>query len=46
MHELMCDDKYEVCVQEVWKCAFLFSNNRPFFKAGISTTTKNVISFI
>ena len=23
MHELICDDKYEVCVQEVWKCAFL-----------------------
>ena len=32
MHELICDEKYEVCVQEeVWKCAFLSSNNRPFF---------------
>ena len=27
---------FEVCVQEVWKCAFLSSNNRLFFKV-IST---------
>ena len=27
------DEKYEVCVpEEIWKCAFLSSNNRPFFK--------------
>ena len=37
MHELNCDEKYEVCVQEVWKCAFLSSNNRPFFK-GITSS--------
>ena len=23
---------FEVCVQEVWKCAFLSFNNRLFFK--------------
>ena len=32
MQELICDEKYEVCVQEVWKCGFFSSNNRPFFK--------------
>ena len=37
--QLECDDVqgvsrfgYEVCVQEVWKYAFLPSNNRLFFK--------------
>ena len=38
MHELICDEKYEVCVpEEIWKCAFLSSNNRPFFK-GITSS--------
>ena len=31
-----CGYAYEICVQEVWKCAFLSSNNRLFFKGKTS----------
>ena len=44
MHELVCDEK---CVQEeVWKCAFLSSNNRTFFKAITSFNYINISDWL